>query len=264
MGSARRRRRAASAVRDLVRDRSRTLPRPGPRDACPGRARHRGSFVEHDRCGPRSRFLTARSRDHSGWALRARGVHDADGGNPRARARAGGPVRRSYAAQRALDLSWTRTQVELRDLGISPSDAALYQELAGHLLYGHPALRPSPPSLASARASLPALWAMGLSGDWPILLAMIEAPEGLPTVRQLLDAHNYLRLKGMTFDLVLVNTRPASYLQELNDTITTTVMASPEAGLDRPRRRGARAAAGRDHRRGLGGPARRRARARAV
>src|SRR5688572_16587843 len=136
-----------------------------------------------------------------------------------------------YAAQRALDLSWTRTQVELRDLGISPADAALYQELAGHLLYGHAALRPSPASTVSAKASLPALWAMGLSGDWPILLAMIEAPEGLPTVRQLLDAHQYLRLKGMTFDLVLVNTRPASYLQELNDAITTTVMASPEAGL---------------------------------
>jgi cyclic beta-1,2-glucan glucanotransferase len=140
-----------------------------------------------------------------------------------------------YAAQRALDLSWTRTQVELRDLGISPADAALYQELAGHLLYGHSALRPSPATIVSKKALLPALWAMGLSGDWPILLAMIEAPEGLPTVRQLLDAHQYLRLKGMTFDLVLVNTRPASYLQELNDAITTTVMASPEAGMvDRP------------------------------
>ena len=136
-----------------------------------------------------------------------------------------------YAAQRALDLSWTRTQVELRDLGITPADASLYQELAGHLLHGHPALRPSPPVTASSKASLPALWAMGLSGDWPILLAMIEAPEGLPTVRQLLDAHQYLRLKGMAFDLVLVNTRPASYLQELNDAITTTVMSSPEAGL---------------------------------
>jgi cellobiose phosphorylase len=136
-----------------------------------------------------------------------------------------------YAAQRALDLSWTRTQVELRDLGISPADATLYQELAGHLLYGHPALRPSPASTVSTRALLPAVWAMQLSGDWPILLALIEAPEGLPTVRQLLDAHQYLRLKGMTFDLVLVNTRPASYLQELNDALTTTVMSSPEAGL---------------------------------
>jgi cyclic beta-1,2-glucan synthetase len=136
-----------------------------------------------------------------------------------------------YAAQRALDLSWTRTQVELRDLGITPPDAALYQELAGHLLYGHPALRPPAAASGSSKASLPSLWAMGLSGDWPILLATIEAPEGLPTVRQLLDAHQYLRLKGMTFDLVLVNTRPASYLQELNDAITTTVMSSPEAGL---------------------------------
>ena len=30
------------------------------------------------------------------------------------------------------------------------------------------------------------LWAMGISGDWPILLATLEAPAGLPSVRQLL------------------------------------------------------------------------------
>ncbi|MGQ0712552.1 MAG: GH36-type glycosyl hydrolase domain-containing protein [Gemmatimonadaceae bacterium] len=135
-----------------------------------------------------------------------------------------------YSAQRALDLSWTRTQVELRDLGMSLADASLYQELAGHLLHGHPALRPSPLAVP-ARPSLPALWGQGISGDWPILLATVDGPEGLPTVRQLVDAHYFLRLKGMTFDLVFVNMRSASYLQELNDQITTTVMASAEAGV---------------------------------
>jgi hypothetical protein len=39
-----------------------------------------------------------------------------------------------YSARRALDLSWAHAQAELRELGITPADAALYQELAGHLL----------------------------------------------------------------------------------------------------------------------------------
>jgi cyclic beta-1,2-glucan synthetase len=48
-----------------------------------------------------------------------------------------------HAAQRAFDLAWTSSQVELRDLDLSPADAAVFQELAGHLMYGHPALRAS-------------------------------------------------------------------------------------------------------------------------
>ena len=39
-----------------------------------------------------------------------------------------------FSARRALDLSWAQAQAELRDLNITPSEAALYQQLAGHLL----------------------------------------------------------------------------------------------------------------------------------
>ena len=45
-----------------------------------------------------------------------------------------------HAAQRALDLAWTSTQVELRELSITPADAAVFQELAGHLFYSNPAI----------------------------------------------------------------------------------------------------------------------------
>ena len=55
------------------------------------------------------------------------------------------------------------------------------------------------------------LWSIGLSGDWPILLATIDSVEGLPTVKQLLHAHHYWRLKGMTVDMVFLITRPPSY-----------------------------------------------------
>ncbi|MFL5575292.1 MAG: glucoamylase family protein, partial [Gemmatimonadaceae bacterium] len=141
----------------------------------------------------------------------------------------------AYGAQRALDLAWTQTQVELRDLGITPADAALYQQLAGHLFYAHPGLRAPQRELQQNQGAQPMLWAHGISGDWPILLALIDSTQGLPTLRQLLAAHHYWRLKGMTVDLVILNTHPPTYLQELNDQLVTTVMASSEAGvIDRP------------------------------
>ena len=53
------------------------------------------------------------------------------------------------------------------------------------------------------------LWAQGVSGDWPILLATIESAEGLPTLRQLFSAHRYWRRRGMTVDLVVMIAQPA-------------------------------------------------------
>ena len=130
-----------------------------------------------------------------------------------------------HAAQRALDLAWTSSQVELREFHLTPGDAAVYQELAGFLLYGSPALRAQQSELRRNRGSQPLLWANGISGDWPILLATIDSPEGLPTLRQLLTAHRYWRRRGMMVDLVVLNGHPTTYFQDLADRITAAVYA---------------------------------------
>jgi cyclic beta-1,2-glucan synthetase len=141
----------------------------------------------------------------------------------------------SYSARRALDLSWAQAQAELRDLGISPADAALYQELAGHLIYTHPGFRGLAPEGEETQLGQKELWGMGISGDWPILLAALEASAGLSSVRQLLRVHHYWRLKGLTCDLVILNLHAPTYLQELSDELLSTVLASSESGfLDRP------------------------------
>ena len=111
----------------------------------------------------------------------------------------------SYSARRALDLSWAQAQAELRDLGITPSDAALYQELAGHLVYAHPGFRGLAPKGEEVPLGQKDLWALGISGDWPILLATLDASAGLASVRQLLRVHHYWRLKGLTCDLVILS-----------------------------------------------------------
>lgn len=140
-----------------------------------------------------------------------------------------------YSARRALDLSWAQAQAELRDLGIGPADAALYQDLAGHLMFPHPGFRPQQSVVEENKLGQKALWGLGISGDWPILLATIETSVGMPSVRQLLRTHHYWRLKGITCDLVILNMHPATYMQELSDELLATTMASSEAGLlDRP------------------------------
>ncbi|HSP18646.1 MAG TPA: glucoamylase family protein, partial [Myxococcaceae bacterium] len=111
------------------------------------------------------------------------------------------------SAQRALDLAWTAAQIELRELNTSSIDAGVFQQLAGALFFADPLLRAPEAELAGNQGSQPMLWAVGLSGDWPILLATIDSTEGLPTLRQLLSAHQYWRRRGMMVDLVILNTR---------------------------------------------------------
>ncbi|MES2483633.1 MAG: glucoamylase family protein, partial [Pseudomonadota bacterium] len=95
------------------------------------------------------------------------------------------------AAQRALDLAWTSQQLELRELGLTPADVAQFQELAGYLFYPRPELRAPAQQLLDNRGSQPLLWEIGVSGDWPVVLASIDSPDGLPTLRQLFAAHHY-------------------------------------------------------------------------
>ncbi|MEP7326173.1 MAG: glucoamylase family protein, partial [Gemmatimonadota bacterium] len=146
-----------------------------------------------------------------------------------------GRYHETHAAQRALDLAWTTAQVELRELGISPADAGVFQEIAGHLQDVHPALRAEQDELMRNRGSQGLLWSQGVSGDWPILLAMISSPDGLPTLRQLFTAHHYWRRRGMMVDLVIVNQHPPSYQQELDEKITEALLSSADSGFsERP------------------------------
>lgn len=135
------------------------------------------------------------------------------------------------ASDRALSLARTEAEVELRDLDIAPADLALYQELAGALVYPHEALRASPVERAAVQRGQSALWTQGISGDWPIVLATIRAPAGVASVRQLLVAHKYWRTKGIRSDLVILNTKPHSYAQELHDQLMTIAMASGEGSV---------------------------------
>ena len=136
-----------------------------------------------------------------------------------------------HAAERSLDLAWTSTQIELRELEITPADAAVFQDLAGYLFYPNPALRAPSDELRANAGSLQRLWSNGISGDWPILLAGIESVSGLPTLQQVFSAHRYWRRRGMTIDLVVLNTQPYSYQQELNDRITESMLATSGSGV---------------------------------
>jgi cyclic beta-1,2-glucan synthetase len=124
---------------------------------------------------------------------------------------------------RALDLAWTTSQIELRDLGISPDEAVVFQRLASRLLLTDPYSRLKVKTPAENELPISELWGLGISGDMPILLAKVERVEEMPLVRQLLLAHQYWRHKGLRADLVILNTLPSAYMAELDNRLQLLV-----------------------------------------
>ncbi|MDI6901885.1 MAG: glucoamylase family protein [Anaerosomatales bacterium] len=121
-----------------------------------------------------------------------------------------------HASQRAADLAWSTSQIELRDLGITPEEAVTYQRLASRLLLTDPRSRLKAITEVENRLPISGLWSLGISGDKPILLVQVERLEETPLVRQALLAHQYWRTKGFISDLVILNTTPTAYSSELD------------------------------------------------
>ena len=141
----------------------------------------------------------------------------------------------AHAAQRALDFAWTSTQIELRELGITPASAAVFQEIATQIIYRGGSMAPPLDELRRNRGSQPVLWANGISGDKPIVLAMIDSVDGLPTLRELFAAHRYWRRRGLEVDLVVINAHPYDYLQELREGINEAMVSANDATtIDQP------------------------------
>jgi cyclic beta-1,2-glucan synthetase len=110
------------------------------------------------------------------------------------------------AFQRTKTLSWARAEVQLRELNISTADAELFQELAERILYSDASLRAPTALLDRNQLGQPALWTQGVSGDLPIVLALIGTEAGIGTVEQLLRAQAYWQAKCLAADLVILNT----------------------------------------------------------
>ncbi len=111
--------------------------------------------------------------------------------------------------------AWTRAQVELRHIGITSQQAAAFQHLGRYLVYPDPHLRADPETVRNGLRSQSALWPMAISGDFPIFALRINDDMDIDIAREALSGLEYLRRRGVTADLAIVNERATSYIQDM-------------------------------------------------
>jgi cellobiose phosphorylase len=130
-----------------------------------------------------------------------------------------------HLKKRAFDLSWTHSQVLLRQIDATEADAQLYDRLAASVIFSNPDLRGDASSILHNLRGQSGLWSYSISGDLPIILLHIYDQESLELVKQMLQAHAYWRLKGLAVDLVIWNEDHGTYRQLLQDQILSLVSA---------------------------------------
>jgi len=141
----------------------------------------------------------------------------------------------SRMADRAFDLAWTHSQVTLRQLNATEGEAQLFGRLASALIYADPARRAGHAVLRSNRRGQSGLWSYGISGDAPLVLLSISSASKIEIVRQLILAHSYWRIKGLTVELMILNEDASVYRQSLHDQIISVIASGLEAQLlDKP------------------------------
>jgi cellobiose phosphorylase len=140
-----------------------------------------------------------------------------------------------HLADRVFELAWTHSQVLLRQINATETDAQLYGRLAASVIYANSTLRADSSVILKNLRGQSGLWGYSISGDLPIVLLRIEDQANIDLVRQLIQAHVYWRLKGLAVDLVIWNEDHAGYRQVLHDQIMGLIAAGADANLtDRP------------------------------
>lgn len=138
------------------------------------------------------------------------------------------------AIRRAFDLASARGQVEYRFLNLSSQLLEASQLALGHLFFPSPTRRRHGETIARNQLSQRGLWTQGISGDNPIVLVNVADTEEIDIVAETVRAHEFWRFKGLTVDLVILNSESSGYLAPMRDMIREVVQLSQVPELDRP------------------------------
>ncbi len=125
--------------------------------------------------------------------------------------------------ERESSMAWTKARVEQRHLRIAAEEAVAFQSIAARLLYSSADFRAANNIVRYNNRVQSNLWAYGVSGDIPILLVKVKSADDIEFVKQILRCQEYLRYKGLKFDLVVLNLHPEGYAQNVQEELNLAV-----------------------------------------
>ncbi len=134
------------------------------------------------------------------------------------------------ASARTFELGRADARVELRHLGVSPVDEAVFQKLLSLLVFPRPKVRSGGSVDPRGAHGKGALWSLGISGDLPIVVLRLDDLDFADVATELLNAHEFFRVNGFSMDLLLLSEEPGGYFHPMQDSATELVRTSVAKG----------------------------------
>jgi cyclic beta-1,2-glucan synthetase len=138
----------------------------------------------------------------------------------------------SWAFQRA----GARSQRLLHSLDILPAKVPGHQRLLSALLHPYHALRGRPSRFPDRMPQQQGLWALGISGDLPLLAVRVSSPDETAVLLDALKAYALWREQNVAIEMAVLDDSTDGYRQPLAEWLRRALTRLGRAGdLNRPR-----------------------------
>lgn len=130
------------------------------------------------------------------------------------------------AIDRTHQLSTACARAMLEFSGLEPAQHALLQRMAALLMDGRLAAWAREDHTPQNGMPRQRLWALGLSGDRPLMVMWLKDVQQDDVLKDLIRSHGFYRSMGLEIDLALVNDFGNSYHQPVRDLISERIQSS--------------------------------------
>ena len=125
---------------------------------------------------------------------------------------------------REFEIVKAKTEAEARYLEVKGKDIDIYQTIMSYVLFDNP-LRQNQ-QLGYKVYEQKDLWKYGISGDLPIITVTIKYVNDLYVIKQVIKAYEYLKIKNIKVELVIINEENYSYENYIRDEIESAILNS--------------------------------------
>jgi len=123
--------------------------------------------------------------------------------------------------ERIFELAKARAELETRYLNLKGKEVEIYKKIFSLLMYQNPT-KVLEKELKKEYAK-EGIWKFGISGDLPIILVKIKQVSDIFVVEELIKAHEFLKMKNIKTDLIILNKEKNIYEQYVKNSIYSII-----------------------------------------
>ena len=128
--------------------------------------------------------------------------------------------------EKAFKISKAKIEAQMRYLEIKGSQIEDYQKLLSYIIFDNPLKKQNLEKLPKQKYEQKELYKYGISGDVPIILVKIKNINEVEVLKEMLKAYEFMKIKNVEVDLVILNEEKYSYENYLKEEIENIISNS--------------------------------------